>query len=111
MPNELENPSLEAFGLTESYCVRCGKAFFPAPMHVFKDNKGRYCGWTCFNHRNDDKAPRYQPVECLCLDGTVIITYQSATKAAESVGSAAYLIKRAIDNGTPWKGYLWRYKK
>ena len=101
----------ESTNLIEHYCVRCGKIFFPTPMWVYKDNKGRYCSWTCFNHRNDDKKPRWQAVECLYSNGEYVCTFQSATKAAEWVGTTTDLIKRAINNETPYKGYLWRYKK
>lgn len=39
--------------LVEVKCKKCGKLFIPAPFHVFKDYRGMYCSWTCFNHRKD----------------------------------------------------------
>lgn len=100
----------DMYGLFECSCKKCGKAFFPTPMWIYKDNKGRYCSWTCFNHRNDGKAPRYQAVECLYPNGEKVRAFQSATKAAEWIGGVPYLVKRAIDSGEKYKGYLWRLK-
>ena len=39
--------------MKENKCPRCGKKFIPAPYHIYKSGKRRYCSWTCFNHRND----------------------------------------------------------
>lgn len=36
-------------------CAKCGKKFYPAPQHVFKENSKWYCTWTCYNHRKDKK--------------------------------------------------------
>lgn len=90
-------------------CLRCGKEFFPTPMHVYKDHRGRYCSWTCFNHRNDGRKSRWQQVECLYDDGALMRTFQSATKAAEWIGTSAHIIKRAIENDEIYNGYKWRY--
>jgi hypothetical protein len=50
---------------TQSKCPKCGKNHIPAPQHVFKDDKGFYCSWTCFFHRNDGKQKKltYKMVE------------------------------------------------
>ncbi len=107
---ELKLP--ETTNLVEAHCVRCNKIFFPTPEHIYKDYRGRYCSWTCFNHRNDGKVPRYKQVECL-YPGTdeVVKTFQSATKAAEWVGTCVQLIDKSCREGTERKGYLWRYKE
>lgn len=48
--------SQKIHGFRTSKCGRCGKAFIPAPQHIYKDNGKSYCSWTCFNHRNDYKV-------------------------------------------------------
>lgn len=100
----------EADGLVERYCKRCGKIFFPTSEHIYKDHKGRYCSWTCFNHRNDGKKLVGKPVECLYSDGTVAMSFTSISAAREWLGGESHLIKKAITNGTKYKDYLWRYK-
>lgn len=109
--DKLDEYKPEATNLIEHYCPHCGKIFFPTPMHVYKDSKHRYCSWTCFNHRNDGKKHRWSMVEALYSDGTVAMTFQSATKAAEWLGGQPHEIKQAIDNNTTYKGYLWRTKQ
>ena len=95
-----------------AYCVACGKEFYPTPEHVYKDSKGQYCCWTCFNHRNDGKETRWRQVEKCDLDGDVISIYQSAGKAAEyNYGCTSKGIIKAINSGKPYKGFIWRYKK
>lgn len=99
-------------GHIPSYCVKCGKEFYPTPEHVYKDSKGRYCCWTCFNHRNDGKKYRWPEVEKCTLTGYVENTYQSINKAAEyNWGCSTYGITKAIETGKPYKGYIWRHKK
>lgn len=97
--------------ITELNCARCGKIYIPTPEWVYKDSRGRgYCGWPCYNHRNDGKKPPYRAVECVFSDGTVASSFQSPTKAAEWVGTSPTRIIKAIDSGTKVNGYLWRYK-
>lgn len=100
--------------LQPAFCVKCGKEFYPTPKHIYKDNRGRYCCWTCFNHRNDGKKSRWQVVECLYADGTVANTFRSPNQAAEWIGSASNdlpKIREACMNDTKYKGYFWRFKK
>ena len=41
------------YGITERICPICGKAFIPAPLHVYKRNYGRpgrtkyFCKYSC----------------------------------------------------------------
>lgn len=41
--------------LVEVKCKKCKKVFIPAPQHVYRDQRGSYCSWHCFNHRKDKK--------------------------------------------------------
>lgn len=103
------NPQEE--GLKAVYCIKCGKEFYPTSEHIYKDNRGRYCSWTCFNHRNDGKKSRYTPVEKCTLNGVLIETYQSLNKANEyNAGCSISGIREAIETREPYKGFLWRYK-
>lgn len=97
--------------LTEKNCSRCGKIYIPTPEWLYRDNGRGYCSWTCYNHRNDGKKCRYKAVEYLLPDGTVLHSFQSASKAAEWFGTSPFRIINAIDKGTQFKGYLWRYKE
>lgn len=98
-------------GLFPYYCAKCGKEFYPTPMHRYKDGRRRrYCCWTCFNHRNDGRKTHWTPVECLYPSGELVKTFQSATKAAEWLGGNPSLIKEACMKDTEYKGYLWRFK-
>ena len=40
-------------GIVEKACPRCKKIFCPAAYHVYRDKKGYYCSWTCYNHKDD----------------------------------------------------------
>ena len=78
--------------MIEVYCSKCGKMFIPAPQHIYKDHKGIYCSWTCFNHRNDGELiqhsrPRIYKVEQYSLDGELIAVFQSSTEAMASTMS------------------------
>jgi DNA-directed RNA polymerase subunit RPC12/RpoP len=106
---ELE-PIIDEDPLKPCFCVKCGKEFYPTSEHRYKDYAGRYCSWTCFNHRKDGRKYKYQAVECLYADGTPVRTFQSATKAAEWIGGEPTRIKEACNNNTFYKNYYWRVK-
>lgn len=98
--------------LEGSYCEKCGKEFFPTPMHAYKDRSGYYCSWTCFNHREIKKKGIYAfKVECYDLEGNFIDIYDSADIAAEALGFDKWHIQKACRDGMPYKKYIWRYKK
>ena len=94
----------------EILCPKCGKNFFPAPQHVFKDEKGFYCSWTCYNHRKDGQIRKTRRIEQFDSNNHVIRTFHSATQAAEYMGGTADGIRGACRTSTIYKGYLWRYK-
>lgn len=94
----------------ETLCPKCGKNFFPAPQHIFKDDKGTYCSWTCYNHRKDGLVRKARRIEQLDCNNHLIRTFHSATQAAEHIGGKAYNIRAACRNSTIYRGYLWRYK-
>jgi hypothetical protein len=95
-----------------SFCVKCNKEFYPTPMHVYRDHKGSYCSWTCYNHRNDKKASRYgvYEIEQYSLDGVLLKTFISTKEAADSCKGLRNGIRNACREKTKYKGYLWRYK-
>lgn len=101
--------------MIEVYCSKCGKMFIPAPQHIYKDHKGIYCSWTCFNHRNDGELiqhsrPRIYKVEQYSLDGELIAVFQSSTEAAEYINGTANALRIACRSKTPYKGFMWRYQ-
>lgn len=98
--------------LEGSYCKTCGKEFFPTPLHVYKDTRGVYCCWTCYNHRASKKKGIYAyRVERYDLEGNFLDIYDSADIAAEAFGIIGRYIQKACREGTPYGGYLWKYAK
>ena len=102
--------------MLETKCKRCGKNFWIAPYHIYRDEKGMYCSWTCYNHRNDDKPkaqaqhPKSIPIIQCDKSGNVVATFNSIVEAANHINGNARTISRACKTKTPYKGYLWRYK-
>lgn len=103
--------------LTQATCPVCGKIFCPAPYHIYEDDNGIYCSWTCFNHRNDNKPksrPKGRParqVEQLTLDGEVIATFAGAEKAADAIDGWHAGIREACKKyPKKYRNYLWRFK-
>lgn len=95
----------------ETNCPKCGKTFITAPYHVFRDEKGFYCSWTCYNHRGDKIVKRkYKTVEQYSEDGGLIRVFTSATDAAEYTGFSTNCIRNACKNGNLYNGFRWKYK-
>jgi hypothetical protein len=95
----------------ELICPKCGKNFIKAPQHLYRDEKHFYCSWTCYNHRNDKKAPKkFKKVGQYTLDGKLIKTYPSANDAAETIGLSVKCIRNACREQSTYFGYLWRYE-
>lgn len=48
----------DLYFLETKKCAKCGKEFYPAPQHVYREaSYGKwYCSWTCYNHRKDKKV-------------------------------------------------------
>ena len=51
--NEMMNELDPLVNIVVRSCPRCKKKFCPAPYHVYRDEKGYYCSWTCYNHKDD----------------------------------------------------------
>ena len=90
-------------------CPRCGKEHYPTPDHVYRDSKGMYCGWHCFNHRYDDELER--KVEMVNSEGEVVRTFNSIAEAIAQVRGQAFRVIRAIAQKEEYRNYFWRYKK
>ena len=41
----------------EKKCKKCGKIFYAAPEHRYREKSRFYCSWTCFLRRNDWEVP------------------------------------------------------
>lgn len=99
--------------MIECICPKCKKNFIKAPQNIFKDERGDYCGWTCYNHRNDKQpttAKKVKAVEMLSLSGTLLKVFTSANDAAETTGYSFKKIQLACREQSAYHGYLWRYK-
>ncbi len=97
-------------GMKDVICRKCGKMFLPAPEHIYRDIKGLYCSWHCFNHRNDGRCTRQKMVEVYGKDGELLRRYPSAEKAAEHLGFDDKRIRNACATGEKYQGFLWKYK-
>lgn len=101
--------------MTEVKCQKCGKMFIPAPLHRFRDEKGFYCSWTCYNHRVQKQAQpvgkKPQRVAMCDQTGAEVRVFQSALKAYEITGYDYKAIQYACKNGTKFRGYYWKYKE
>lgn len=98
------------------YCKKCGKEFFPTPDHVYKDSHGKYCSWTCFNHRNE--GPEFKQVEMYDDRGVLIKIFDNAEDAANyvggTVGGMRWACTRARSSPNKmykYKKHLWKYKE
>lgn len=109
----MSRPDLLDTIIPESICPKCGKPFYPAPYHVYKDSKHVYCSWTCFNHRNDGREYkyRYKGVIQMDLDGNELREFPSASAAAEFIGGQRFGIATACNNHTKYKKFLWKHKE
>lgn len=101
--------------MTEVKCQKCGKMFIPAPLHRFRDEKGFYCSWTCYNHRVQKQAQpvgkKPQQVAMCDRNGEEIQVFQSALKASEQTGYDYKSIQFACHQSTAFRGYYWKYKE
>jgi hypothetical protein len=100
--------------IEDTKCKRCGKNFIPAPYHIYQDDNGFYCGWSCFLHRNE-KGPdrRCKQVHQYTLDGEFMKTYPSAKDAAACMGTVDPRDIRACCLGLTKTsaGFAWSYTK
>lgn len=99
-------------GLEGTICPKCGKEFFPTPEHVYKENRLRWCSWSCFSRRKEKKRKQYKIVEQYTLEGVFIRDFDSANQAAEYMGCATQTIRNACTGivGSARK-FIWKYKE
>lgn len=106
--------------MIEVICAKCGKKFIPAPQHAYRDEKGFYCSWTCFNHRKDKdkikgrgKSRSMFAKRVLMCDrnGLILREFTSALNAAEYLGYCAKCIRDACRESKIYRGYLWKYEE
>ena len=96
----------------EIRCPRCGKMFIPAPLHVYKDDKGIYCSWSCYNKTPPKKVRKKRPsrpVNQYEKSGVFVQSFSDAVEAANTGIGSPEEIRKACNKNTPYKGYLWRY--
>lgn len=102
--------------MIERKCQKCGTIISRISFYnwAYKDDKGIYCSWTCYNHRNDKKTEGGQRkakiVEMSSLDGMHGHVFTSATEAAEFTGFRACAIRDACRLQKQFKGYFWKYR-
>ena len=101
--------------MKEAYCPRCGKYHIATPQHIYRDEKGLYCSWTCYLHKDDRKKKssknnKNKSVELLSQSGTLLKEFSSATDAAKETGFDCKCIQLACRDQSVYRGYLWRYK-
>lgn len=96
-------------------CPKCGKQHYRIDFvdYVYKDYKGFYCSWTCYNHKDDDKfkkGPR--KVEMWSLEGgEVLRVFKNAEDASRQTGYNAFDIREACRTGEPYRGFIWMYRE
>ena len=97
------------YNFEDKICARCGKSFLPAVYHIYKDNKGIYCSWTCYN-RKEERIRRSKIVCQFTTDGEFIKTYSSAREAAEAMDCSYHTITMACRENKEAVGFLWKYE-
>ena len=99
--------------MQEVICPKCGKNFIHAPQHVFTDDKGFYCSWTCFFHRNDGKQKKVKGarmIEVYDESGELLRRFKSARDASDLLGFPVHGVMDACRLGNKYKGFYWKYK-
>lgn len=99
--------------IPEARCAKCGKNFVVPPEPIFVDGYGRrYCKWTCYNHRDDEKRSKAcKAVEQYTIDGVLLAVYPSMSQAAFVVGCEERQIRAACKGKIKTSmGYVWKYK-
>lgn len=100
--------------LEPSFCKECGKEFYPTPMHVYKDERGIFCSWTCYrkeyHEKQELKKRTSRQIEKYTLDNVYIKTYKDAVDAAIDICGQEQRVRKACREGIIYKNHLWRYK-
>lgn len=100
--------------LMPKICPVCGKEFYPAPMHVYKAGDKLACSYSCavMYRRLAEEKPnrRSKTVAQYSMDGTLLATYLSVSKAQKSTGINSSCIADAARGVTASAGgFIWRY--
>lgn len=95
--------------MEERFCKKCGKIFIPAPYHIYRDQNGFYCTWTCYNHRETVKKTK--SIATYTKNGELLRVYNSASQAAEYLGVSVWDIYDACKNGNIFLDCYWKYEK
>lgn len=106
----------KAYGFRDRECPVCKKTFIPAAYHDYDDNGVLYCSYTCYMKRRSNKrcvGHPPKPVHQFTLSGVYVATYESAEKAAETVGIMHVGNIRNCCTGLTKSsgGYTWSYEK
>lgn len=99
--------------MREHKCRKCGKNFIPTYDWVYKDDRGIYCSYPCYNHREvcERKRKQSMPVELYAMDGkTLLKTFDNAVDAANITQHNLDRVRKACRDGTPFAGFIWKYK-
>jgi hypothetical protein len=97
--------------MVEVSCRKCGKNFIPTYEWAYRDGKGTYCSWHCYNHRKDvEKRRKYKYVEIYDKRGALLRRFKSANDASEYTGFDIKHIQTACRNGAEFHGFVWKYK-
>lgn len=94
-------------------CRKCGKKFIPAVEHVYRDYRGFYCSWTCYNHKDDGKAKaKNRRVELWNMSGSEVLrVFKNAEDASRETGYDAEDIREACRTGEAYRGFVWMYRE
>lgn len=98
--------------LISRICPICGKEFYPAPMHVYKAGEKLVCSYSCMLKYQSEKKTdrRSKTVAQYRMDGTLLATYPSVSKAQKLTGIDSSCIAEAARGVvSSASGYIWRY--
>ncbi len=92
-------------------CPKCKTRHYRLSFfsYAYKDEKGFYCGWHCYNHRKDRKY-KYKRVVMCNRDGKPLELFNSANDAAEDTGIDTKHIQWACREHKCLGGFLWKYE-
>ena len=99
-------------GIEEERCPICGRLFVPAVYHTYKDSKGYYCSYTCYNRR--EQAIEERNVRRVCqytLDGELVKIHKDVQAAADAAKCTVKYIRKCLTGKYPHgRGYVWKYE-
>ena len=109
-------------GLFEKRCAQCGKIFYPAYRHVFKQGCKWFCKYSCENSfmreqqnkqkKRPDRRRNTYAVELTDTKSGLILNFDSATEAAKRLDLCAEEIRRCCrGERLSYRGYLCEYRR